>query len=317
MEIGYRGKGKYVWVVLFLFTITSVHPQTDLKMLEKAYEHNSKEELKYFFDTWSREILPITDTELSTYNDTIQQAYKVFAAFYKPHRLDSIGGSYYNAFYKNVKYFIVQNAIGIYFSDEKLYYTEQEKREWLTNKFNELYKDNDSIRQDLLKQIGEARIDYACYGCLEHLFDRYYYDEIEEKIKEVDHIINFRPQINCGNKIPCYLSPKYETLLYTFLGNNLKKNSKKRSSKILLLYTKEQIEERKYFLENFVKIDYGHWVRWYWQLCSYPLIYEIIFDKEMKHARIKFQVVYKFGEAILKKEGEAWILISSKLTRQM
>jgi hypothetical protein len=92
-----RIKGKYLLIVFFLFTTTFAYSQTELKMLEKAYKNNSKEELKNFFDNWSREITLVTDDELLTYNDTIREAYKVF-----------------------VDFLIIQNALYIYFEDSML-----------------------------------------------------------------------------------------------------------------------------------------------------------------------------------------------------
>ena len=72
-------------------------------------------------------------------------------------------------------------------------------------------------------------------------------------------------------------------------------------------------ENRKKFLENYIKIWYGHWGG-YWQLYSYPTASSIIFDKDMKYARIYFRMVYEGGEAILKNENNKWILISAKRT---
>ena len=78
-------KSKYALIVFFLFTIVYAYPQATAKMLEKAYKHQSVEELKNFFYAWSREVPPITDEELATYSDTIQEAYKAFIDLYKPH----------------------------------------------------------------------------------------------------------------------------------------------------------------------------------------------------------------------------------------
>ena len=113
-------KSKYLLIVFFLFTISFAYPQTELEMLEKAYKNNSKEELKAFFDAWSREITPITNEELLTYNDTIQEAYKVFVDFYNfnfsnLNILHPDDAKRYKNLYKNIDFLIVQNSLKIYF----------------------------------------------------------------------------------------------------------------------------------------------------------------------------------------------------------
>ncbi len=72
-------------------------------------------------------------------------------------------------------------------------------------------------------------------------------------------------------------------------------------------------EKRKAFLENDIKIWYGHWGS-YWQLDSYPVVYSITFDKRMLYARVDFRMVYEGGEAVLKKKNGQWVLVTSKRT---
>jgi len=279
-----------LFFIFSLFVNISLYSQTDLKMLEEAYKHSSKKKLKNFFDAWSREITPITDAELSTYNDTIQQAYKAFVAFYKPHRLDSICGIDNIMYKKRFFFFYTRYELD---SIEAIQWT------------NRLYKDVDFlIVQNNFKIYFTDKI----YPEFERNF-YFWYDE-NENSKQVDSVVNFRPQINCNDKIPVYLTPKYDTLLNTFLGSE---HLEFGTGGIMnVAQAKGKSKRKKSFLENYIKILHGHWGG-YWHLCSFPEAYSITFDKDMEYALIYFRLHYGGGEAILKREGETWTLISSKL----
>ena len=309
MKIIFRQSEKYSLIklsvlVVLSFSINYTYSQTTAGILEKAYKEKSTKKLKDFFYAWSQDVPPITYLELSEYNDTIQQAYKLFIAFYKPHRLDSIGGSEWgNDIYKNLDFLIVQNTLKIYFID-KVFYSEEEKEEFVINEINRRYFDRDSIRTSMIERLKNNN----------RSINSYYGWYSEEKFKKkilTDSIMNFRPSIHCNGKIPLFLTETYEEMINAFLGN-----------KFLPLgaggimnpaRAKGQSEKRKLFLENYVKIFHGHWGG-YWQLYSYPQVYSIIFDNNMEYARIDFRLVYQGGEAFLKNENGVWTLISSKLT---
>ena len=305
MRTCYIQKSNYLLIVFFLFTITFAYSQTELNVLKKAYKNQSTEELKNFFDAWSREISPITDVELLTYNDTIQQAYKAFIAFYKPHRLDSLGGSEWgNDIYKNVDFLIVQNKLKIYFTD-KIYYTEQEKEEFVINEINRIFSDSASKRLTWLERDENGKLSsraFEYFGIDNRVILK------EEKL--TDSIMNFRPSVNCNGKLPLFLTKKYDKILNDFLENEHWKLGT--GGLMNPARSKGKSAKRKDFLENYIKIFYGHWGG-YWQLYSYPQTYSITFDKDMKYAKINFRIVYEGGYAILKREGEKWTLISSEL----
>ena len=295
---------KFSVLVILSFSINYTYSQSTAEMLEKAYKKKSTKKLKDFFYTWSNDVPPIADLELSEYNDTIQQAYKSFISFYKPHRLDSIEYSEWgNEMYKDVGFLIVQNTLKIYFTD-KVFYSEEEKKEFVINEINRRYFDRDSIRISMIERLNNDSREI-------NIFFNWY---SEEKIKKrilTDSIMNFRPSVFCNGKIPVFLNETYKEMINAFLGN-----------KFLPLgaggimnpaRAKGQSEKRKRFLENYVKIFYGHWGG-YWQLYSYPQAYSITFDNNMEYARINFRVVYEGGEAFLKNENGVWTLISSKLT---
>jgi len=244
----YKRKNKYVLFVFFLFTIAFAYPQTELEMLERAYKNNSKEELKVFFDNWSREITPITNEELSTYNDTIQEAYKVFVDFYNfnfsnLNILHPNDAKQYKNLYKNVNFLIVQNELKIYFVN-KIHFEFPTQEGYLT-----------------------------------------------------DSITDFRPAIRRSGKTPLYLTKKYDETLNAFLGDGLVKLGKD---------GRDETSDKKEFLENYVKIDVGHWYDWL--LPAVPEVYTITFDKNMKYAIIFYRISScTGGEIAIKKEGNTWV----------
>jgi hypothetical protein len=301
-------KIKGVLIVFSLFAVTSVYPQATADMLEKAYKHHSKKELKAFFDACSRETTPITDAELSTYNDTIQQAYKAFAAFYKPHRLDSIGHPQWGYdTYKNVDFLIVQNTLKIYFTD-KVFYSEEEIEKYIINEINQKYFDKDSTRIRMLERLKNNN------GTINRLYLEFYSPYSHEKLQNgilTDSIINFKPAIHCDEKIPLFLTETYKEILNAFLGSEF--FPFQTGGFMNPARAKKESKNRQQFLENYVKIFHGHWGG-YWELYSFPRVFSLIFDKNMEYAIINFKMIYEGGYARLKREGEEWILIESKLT---
>ncbi len=202
---------KRLLTITFLLFVTIGQSQTSGQLLEKAYKKKSTDLLKHFFQEWHQEIQPISKIELSKLNDTIKQTYLVFTEFYKPLRIDSLGGSEWgNDIYKNTKFLIVQNFIKIYFTD-KIYYTEQEVDNYVVNYIKENIKD-DSTRQKLLKRtqgkLSKSVLEH--FGPNQNMF-------FERNDILIDSIINFRPRIKCSGKQPLYLNKKYNELLNSSL----------------------------------------------------------------------------------------------------
>jgi len=271
-----------------------VQPET--KMLEKAYQEESAIKLKDFFDTWSKDVPPITDTDLTEFNDTIQQAYKAFISFYNPHRYD---------IYEKVDFLIVQNYVKICFTDNKIYYTEQEWENFVVDKINQYrwWSMSRKNRAYWLKRGEDGKLS-------DHTLDNFSpHNDFQNWL--VDSIVNFRPNINRNGKTPIFLTKKYAEILKAFLGNEYIELGT--GGIMNPARSKGESEKRKVFLENYVKIFHGHWGG-YWQLLSYPEAESITFDKNMEYARVDFRFVYQGGYAILKNQGGKWTLMSSKLT---
>lgn len=295
-------------IVAFLWSV-AVFSQNQYQgqLLEKAFENKSIEYLHDFFENWHNKILPVSDSDLNEMNNIHLQTYNVFAAFYKPTKIDSLGGSEWgNDIYKPSKYLIVQNSIEIYLTD-KVVYNEQEKEQYTIDNVNKIIKNKKKRESFLRREDGKLLASTIYEFGPEGTIARSY----EANNELIDSIEDFRPLIKCENKKVLYLTQDYEVLLNAFLGHEsipLGTEGIMNPAK-----SKNDSEERKLFLENFIKIWYGHWGG-YWQLITYPLAYSITFDKNMEYARIDFRVVYEGGEAILKNNEGKWSLISSKKT---
>jgi hypothetical protein len=77
--------------------------------------------------------------------------------------------------------------------------------------------------------------------------------------------------------------------------------------------SKGESAKRQRFLEERIKIWYGHWGG-YWQLISYPEAYMITLDPELTYARVSFRLVYEGGYAIFKRVDTHWVLVTAKRT---
>ena len=288
-----------------LFLSEFAFTQNASLLLETAYKEKSGKKLTDFFDIWQKETSVVSENELSKQNDTLKQAYKVFTAFYNPSEIGKLGGSEWgNDIYKAVSYLIAQDKIKIYFKD-KIFYTEQEIDDYVVTEIKRAIK-NDSTRQHFL----ERKDDKLSKIVLENFSPMNgFSDDIDERL--VDSIKDFRPNLTCKNKVVLYLTPKYDTILNAFLGNTflpLGSGSIMTPARATI-----ESEKRKIFLEKKIKIWYGHWGG-YWQLLSYPQVYSIAFDREMKYAKVNFRMVYEGGEAILKNSNTKWIILSAKRT---
>ncbi len=288
----------FIFILFLLFT-ASANSQSPRQLLDNAYKKKSTELLKQFFLQWNENIPSISNAELSGLNDTVRQTYKAFTAFYKPHSIDSLGGSEFgNDVYKDVEFLIVQNSIRIYFT-EKVFYNEQETDDYVVEYLTKNI--SDSTSQKLLKRTNGKLSDEVLekFGPNENVF-------AVRNYTMTDSIVNFRPAINCNSKLPLYLTSSYEKLLNSFLGNQhipLGTDDIMNPARSI-----EQSEKKEKFLENYVKIWYGH-LGDYWQLYSYPEAFKIIFDKDMQYALIPFRIIYEGGVAMLKKENGDWKLI--------
>ena len=294
---------KYFATIILLLVALSCFSQPNAKGLQQAYRNTSVTGLKLFFENWRKQVPPIGNDEYSRLNDTLKQAYNVFTAFYQPLNIKAMGGSEWgNKIYQKVNYLIIQNSLSVY-TRYKIY-TDGEldsmavgeiKKSGLTDSLKQRYlmRNNGKLANIVLQRFTP-----------DNLYDGNK-DVLVSKTKD------FRPIVNCGNKRPLYLTPEYDTILNAFLGNT---NLALGSGGIMNpSRSAGESVKRQRFLENFIKIWYGHWGG-YWQLKSYPEATSIVFDKNMKYAIVNFRMVYEGGEAILENINGIWKLLSSKRT---
>lgn len=304
-------KSKYsvsLLILICVFAITEAlqAQKSGTRMLKKAYKQNSTVLLDQFFRKWQVAVPTITDKELATFSDTIQEVYKVFTAFYKPTQLDRIGGSEWgNDVYQKAKYLIVQNELEIYFTDTIIYYSKEKIDSLVYQEVLLAYKDdtakvNTFIHDERWKKSNVWTQEYSNFN----------WTSIENKWP-TDTIRNFRPSIDCDSKIPLYYHIDFFSNIYLFLKDQhypLGFNGISSPA-----HAKEESEKKQQFLENSIKIFYGHWGG-YWQLHSYPTAYYVIFDKNMQRAVIEFRMIYEGGAVLLEKKNGRWMIINAKRT---
>jgi len=282
----------FLLVISFLAQSQSIEKQLDI-----AYKTNSKELLKEFFLKWENDIKPLSKEEANMLNDTLKQVHNAYIEFYKPNRIRKLGGSEFgNKIYKNLKYYVVQNRLKIFFTD-KIYYSKKEVEKYIPLRITQS-KLPDSVKQNLLKR-NNGKLS-------ERVIERYNPNNIRiENLKFIkrDSILNFRPKINIRSRKIVFLNINYQKEISLFLSDST-------DTKIS---PNDEKENRKKFIENYIKIYDGHWGG-YWQLTTYPEVYSIIFDKKMNYAKMYFRMIYQGGEAILKNKNGKWKLIESKLT---
>lgn len=311
--------------IFFILLSTSLYSQD---LLEQAYKNKSEKELNHFFRNWQENIPPITNEEFKNETDTIQEAYKIFTAFYHPHHLVTTDKKSKQdiSIYHKVNYYIVQNSLKISFQD-KIYYSEEEIGQIITNYINTV--------DDPLKELGEFTDEQLQHMHVSiNVLDQYRENQLkrykEEKgvyIKLLEErgvldkmlnspihssriVNNFRPYIKTDKPV-VFLTPKYNQILNSFLGVSPGRIHEESNSEKPLQIRKDS-EKRRKFLEKSIRISHGYWSN-NWELVTYPEIVHLVFDKDMQYAKVIFRLVYQSGEAILIKVNDEWVVSSTKL----
>jgi hypothetical protein len=288
-----------LYIIIFTFGFIEVgFCQSQANLLKKAYKKKSIKKLNRFFENWANET---PDNVALVENDTILEAYKVFEGFYKPTQPSLIGGSEWgDSIYSNVKYYIVQSElINIGFAT-KVYFTQVEKDSIIFSKIYDIHRTDTTMREIWIHNYREGKLSIAT-----ELFES---DSIVKRAKifiDFFSVPNFFPKIDNNDKA-VYLTSRYSKILNNFLG---KTHSELGDDGIMNpAQAKGSSKKKKDFLDGFVKIFYGHWGG-YWQLITYPYVFSITFDKDMKYAKVEFRMIYEGGEAILEKQGNKWVII--------
>lgn len=288
-------------LIIMFFLIGQSKAQT-AEQLEQAYKERSTVKLKAFFDDWSKELKPASPGQRKKMSKTVQQAYAIFEAFYNPHDLANRGSTQWgNDIYTGYTYLILQDGFKI-FQKDKVYYTDEEAKEFAI----------ENIRKNVSDKYRESLINHAKNGSpiiMENMGPNSIHIWQDSLKVLLDSAENFRPKIIQTIGIPLYLTAKYQKILDGFLGNT---HSAFAEGGIMnAAQAKGESLRRQQFLMKFIKIYYGHWGG-SWEYLTYPSIGALVFDKDMKYAKIIYGMIYESGEAILENRSGVWKLISMK-----
>ena len=229
----------------------------------------------------------------------------MFAAFYQPMQIEKNGER--TTMYDNKPYFIVQSSLWKISEAEEILYKPEEIDSFLVARILQ-YKPNDTIEQK--KWIQYCREDSRIRPDYEGIFGfQYWLTTIPTTT--VDSSITFRPPVHFDGKKVVYLTPKYEKLLNSFLGN---RHVDLGEYDIMQpAYSKGNSRLKHTFLNKAALIFYGHWGG-YWQYETYPKANQIIFNPEMNRAVVLFRFVYEGGEVILEKQNGEWKVVDLRFT---
>ncbi len=126
-------------------------------------------------------------------------------------------------------------------------------------------------------------------------------EEHQQFLASRDSIDNFRPIVKSSKTKVVYLTEKYETLLYNFVGMNR--------------LTKEESSHRLHFLTKQIKISLNHWGNW-WHMINHPEIWHVEFDKKLQTAYMEYYFVAAGGSAYFDKTPQGWEFSGEGITWQ-
>lgn len=289
-------------LTLIIFLLIGESRAQTAEQLEQAYKEQSTVKLKAFFDDWAKELKPASPEQRKKMSKTVQKAYAIFEAFYNPHDLANRGSTQWgNDIYTGYTYLILQDGFKI-FQKDKVYYTEEEATEYAIENIKKSASDKN--RESLINHAkNRSPVIMENFGPNSiHIWQ----DSLKVLLESVT---DFRPNVIQTIGIPLYLTPKYQRILDGFLGNT---HSAFAEGGIMnTAQAKGESLKRQQFLLNFIKIYYGHWGG-SWEYLTYPSIGALVFDKDMKYAKIIYGMIYESGEAILENKSGVWKLISMK-----
>jgi len=296
-------KFKLIILAILLSAVAHAQKQTPVpdqaKLLIDAYKTKSNDKLLKFFTNWQNEIPTVSNSELTKMDNRVREAYKVFTAFYQLKKIKSLGGFRNNIvnFYDDAKFLVIQNSLVVHTTD-RLYWSPAETDSIVVETYNKT-----ATPGYLKKTDPERHLSYYELSLYGPTGDKLHLDKINDKL--IDTLKNFRPAIDVGDKLPVYLNDKYRDLLHSFLGESNVvyatgyPDSERKNQETLL---------RHQFVETQIKI-----LKWGGDhLCSEPYVTKITFDKNMKYAKVNYEIWTEGGEAILRNDNGKWIIQSAR-----
>ena len=305
-------KKKIFKIFILYFLINNLFSQNESDILFKAYEANSKTQLNEFFKNWNNKIKPLTDNEFANLNDTVKECYKIFSIFYNPLKImtrDTANNKV--EMYGNVKYFVVQHELDIYFTDiilnpDTVSYTQEEIDSEIKENLREYY--NDTI------EVNRVFAEYKKTNNI--VIKESYGPRYKEKFflwrskKLYQKVTDFQPETIFKNDRIVYLNEEYDSIVNSFLGSD--HHSLGTGGIMNPAQAKGESKKKKHFLEDFIKIHHGHWGGWH--VITFPQIDKVVFDEKMVFALVQFRIKYEGGTAVFKKENDSWKKLSLEMT---
>lgn len=148
--------------------------------LNQAYEQDSQEQLDIFFENWIELIPPHTPQEISSFPDTVKEAYAVFEEFYTPANLSHITGGQHENFESEFRYVVVQNQLEIAVADtnpEFYYYRGVNLQEMYIDDFRPSIQNQDYYPPAYLSEQADSVIFYYLFNS-----DSTYIDDHNERV---------------------------------------------------------------------------------------------------------------------------------------
>lgn len=280
---------------LAIFSQTSQINKAALQQLKQAFKERNNPLATAFFDRWAEAIPPYSSTFITSLDETTQEAYRIFAAFYHPRDLASIGGSEWGvSVYEGVRYAIVQQELEFEVVESFMLDTIVARQDVSNPEVPSMpgftfIKKNNGLYDEVMISWG---LGSASQGTSTVLTE-------------------FRPILNLGEVKTLFLAKDYAATLVSFLQNKQVRFGKDGLFKAAR--SRGKSAQRQAFLEPFIRIFYGHWGG-YWQLLTYPEVNSIVIDQKMENAIVYFRMVYEGGEARLHKENGRWEVVEARRT---
>ena len=284
----------FLSVLVLLITFIPSLAQEEDQFLLKSYQSGSSIMLEHFFYKWAKETPSLSVANVEAMNDTVQNVYALFAQFYDPLKIEKTGGSEWgNDIYKKAKYVLLQDKIVFGLVDTL---------------------DRDILLQDQYVQLARQlniSVDSVIRGITDENNMKINFHFEWPAAKTFDTVYHFRPAVNFQTPKTVVLTDRYDRILNVFLGSDHYPFGK--GNIMSPAASKGESAKRQAFLENCIKIWYGHWGG-YWQLLSYPVVSSIVFDKSFKNALVNYQLIYEGGYAYFKKINGIWTLMEASRT---
>ncbi len=292
-----RKLAKYLVLISLVFFTSQVFSQSQIKLLESAYEEDSDSLMQIFFENWKKD-LPVSQYNYT--DDTTKAAMELYKFLYEPEPLNEKNSKAVSDdanSYRIIKSNLLDNILVVYVMERIMYFQWYQDSEW------DSYEPDNS-RRDTLKPPELARY-------------------MDGKLLNKKRLIDFRPQINGSNIV--FLDSTYSGIINYFVLGNFIKTSYTKYDRWTVKRNREEFQKRFDFLNRYLPIletgprtiyEDGHTIGSGFDINGRSAINSIMIDKTLSFARVSTytdcnQTIYylekKNGEwSFRKKEELCW-----------